>query len=125
MTSAPPAIVIRSSDTDVMVFAVYFQKLINCPFIMQRHGKKKLWKFVDIGAICAKLGNALSAALPGFCAFYGCDTTSGFPVKGKKTFFKELVRNDRFHHAMSELGESTTIDTELYKKCEEAIYNIY
>ena len=80
---------------------------------------------MDIGAICAKLGNALSAALPGFCAFYGCDTTSGFPVKGKKTFFKELVRNDRFHHAMSELGESTTIDTELYKKCEEAIYNIY
>ena len=50
----------------------------------KKRGKKKMWKFVDITAIHRKLGDSLCASLPGFHAFSGCDTTSGFPGKGKK-----------------------------------------
>ena len=86
--------------------------------------KKKLWTFVDISSIHRKLDASLSRALPGFHAFSGCDTTSGFLGKGKKTFCKEPVTNKRFD-AMRELGETTDISTGPIDKCEEAICSIY
>ena len=48
-------------------------------------GKGKKFKFYCINHICASLGEQKSQALPVFQALTGCDTTSAFKGKGKKS----------------------------------------
>jgi hypothetical protein len=45
----------------------------------------KHYRFYHINAICASLGEPRSRALPVFHAFSGCDTTSAFKGKSKKS----------------------------------------
>ena len=46
--------------------------------------QRRYW-YIPIHNIVAKLGQAKSAALPAFHALTGCDTTSSFFGKGKRT----------------------------------------
>ena len=48
-------------------------------------GKGKKFKFYSINHICASLGEQKSQALPVFHALTGCDITSAFKGKGKKS----------------------------------------
>ena len=123
--TACPAIVIRSSDTDVMALAIYFQKEIDSQLLMQRQTKKIKWKFVDIASIKRQLGPDICDALPGFHAFSGCDTTSGFNGKGKKGFFKLLSSNENFREAMKKLGDDLDVNDDLLSSCEAAICKLY
>ena len=69
--------VMRTSDTDVMVLAVYFQSDIEATLI-----------FVNMRVIKEKLGPDICEALPGLHAVSGCDTTSAFYGKTKHAFFQ-------------------------------------
>jgi len=53
------------------------------------------FKFISINKICASLGEQKSRSLPVFHAFCGCDTTSAFNGKGKRSAWKvwELCSN--------------------------------
>ena len=48
----------------------------------------KNYRFYHINAICERLGVPQSRALPVFHAFSGCDTTSAFNGKGKKSVWQ-------------------------------------
>ena len=48
-------------------------------------GKGKAFTYLHINSICHSLGKNKSLALPVFHSFTGCDTTSGFFGKGKKS----------------------------------------
>ena len=124
-TQACPAIIIRSSDTDVMVLAIYFQREIHSRILVQRQAKKKKWKFVDIPSVQRQLGLDICEALPGFHSFSGCDTTSGFVGKSKNTFFKLLTTNAEFRQAMKDLGKELPVSDAVTAACEAAICKLY
>ena len=118
-------IVIKSPDTDVLVLAIYFQSQITIPLLINRQGSRRQWKYTSVKAICTKLGPEKSKALLGFHAFSGCDSTSFFSGKGKKTFFKLLDTDHEFCSAMQRLGSKLKISSKLYDDCEAAICRLY
>ena len=82
-------ILIRTVDTDVIVILIgQFHNIID-----QYHnaelwvgfGTGKNFYYYSINSICETLGRLKSCCLPPFHAFTGCDTTSSFFGKTKKS----------------------------------------
>ena len=82
-------IVVRTVGTDVIVIliGVFFELTANNPLadIWVAFGTGKNFRLYSINAICTYLGNERTQALPIFHALTGCDTTSAFRGKGKKS----------------------------------------
>jgi hypothetical protein len=82
-------VLIRTVDTDVVVIMIgLHHKLISSypsADIWIAFGMGKYFQNLSVNAICASLGSQVSMALPVFHAFSGCDTTSCFYGKGKKS----------------------------------------
>ena len=80
---------VHTVDTDVIVILVGdFVKLIRAQPLADiwiAFGMGKDFRFYIINAICATLGDSRSRALPVFHTLTGCDTTSAFRGKGKKS----------------------------------------
>ncbi|KAK3924998.1 Transcription factor MYB3 [Frankliniella fusca] len=84
-------IVIRSVDSDVVVLAVsYFFQLcdLGVKYLWVDFGVGKSRRYFAVHEIAARLGQHMSTAIRGFHAFTGCDTTSTFYLKGKKSAWK-------------------------------------
>ena len=85
-------ICVRIVDTDVVVIlAGTFHDLVATqPLadIWVAFGMGKNCRFYHINAICESLREPQSRALPVFHAFSGCDTTSAFNGKGKKSVWQ-------------------------------------
>ena len=82
-------VLVRTVDTDVVVIIVgLFFDLVtiqpSCDFWIA-FGMGKNYRLYHINSICESLGEPRSRALPVFHAFPGCDTTSAFNGKGKKS----------------------------------------
>ena len=81
--------VIRTVDTDVIVIlaGVFFELIAGNPLadIWVAFGIGKNFQMYSINAICSYLGEEKAQALPLFHALTGCDTTSAFRGKGKKS----------------------------------------
>ncbi len=97
---------IRTVDTDVLVVLIgKFHELCteeNLPLdVWVAFGMGKHFTFHRINSICTRLGVLRSKALPGFHAFTGCDTTSFFHGRGKKTAWQTW-------NAFGEAGEAFT-----------------
>ena len=79
----------RTVDTDVVVIlaGAFFDLILTQPLasIWVAFGMGKHYRFYNINAICAWLGEPQSRALPVFHAYSGCDTTSAFKCKSKKS----------------------------------------
>ena len=77
---------VRTVDTDVIAIlaGAYFKLALAYPLadIWVAFGKGR---FYSINYICASLGELKARALPVFHALTGCDTTSAFRGKGKKS----------------------------------------
>ncbi len=65
------------------------------------------------------------AALPGYHAFTGCDTTSAFVGRDTAVGFRLLRSDPTFRNTMTTLGEEVTGSTELFQAGEAAICNLY
>lgn len=82
-------ILVRTVDTDVIVIiiGVFFALLSKCSDIdiWVAFGSGKNFQNFSINKICGSLGQARCTALPMYHAFSGCDTTSQFLGKGKKS----------------------------------------
>ena len=79
---------VRTVDTDVVVLVGHFY------FLRDQHPSSDIWVafgtgkhlcYYHINTICANLGVERSWALPPFHAFTGCDTTSSFFGRSKKS----------------------------------------
>ena len=123
--SGARTVVIRSSDTDVMVLAIHFQNEIAASILIQRQSGRKKWKLVNVRSIQQNLGPDICEALPGFHSFSGCDTTSGFYGKTKHLFFKMLKDDQSFCNAMKKIGVEVTVTDDVIKACEKSICKIY
>lgn len=82
-------VLVRTVDTDVVVILVgkfYDLKVINPDLdIWVAFGMGRNYKFLSINKVCKSLGEQKSRGLPVFHAFSGCDTTSAFNGKGKRS----------------------------------------
>ena len=115
--SNAPLIIIRSSDTDVMVLAIHFRHSQKSLF--NEKAKNNRWKLVDIVAICRRQGDEIYKALPGLHVLSGCDSTSGFNGKGKKTFFHEMKTQESVCNTLKMLGDEVPASPQLLAACEK------
>ena len=81
-------VIIRTVDTDVVVLAVANVHNLQTDALWVSFGVGKNQRFLDINAIASKLTREKCVALPFFRASTGCDTTSYFCGRGKKTAFQ-------------------------------------
>jgi hypothetical protein len=117
-------ILLRSPDTDVLVLAVSWccKEKLSLYFRIQ---KNKAWSYISVASIVDNLGQSVCDGLLGMHAFSGCDSTSRFAGRGKKTVFRLLLENDEFCQAMKSLGEKFDPDAETVKQAEKAICHLY
>ena len=87
-------IMISTVDTDVVIILVgifsYLESLHAGLDIWIEFGKGKHLRYYQVNSIFNALGSDLSRALPFFHALTGCDTTSHFAGKGKRSSWKSL-----------------------------------
>lgn len=83
------SILVRTVDTDVIVIltGLFFHLYPAYPGldIWVAFGMGKYFQYISVNTICMHLGVEKSLALPSFHAYTGCDTTSQFRSKGKKS----------------------------------------
>ena len=70
---------------------------------MGAFGAGKNFRYVYINALCNALGEEKSVALPFFHSFTGCDTTSGFFGKGKKSSGSHFQERQKHFYMYSEI----------------------
>ena len=133
LTQGWKTVQVRTVDTDVIVVLVgVFHRKLQCqPFadIWVAFGVGKTYKLYSINAICNSLGASKSRALPMFHALSGCDTTSSFRGKGKKSFwqawqtFEEVT--ETLAYLASDLFKSLDANCEHFRKIERLIVIVY
>lgn len=77
-------VIIRSPDTDVAVIAMSLQDRIKAHLYFAT-GVKDKSRLLSIKTLCGLLGPATSRGLIGLHALSGCDSTSSFHGKGKRS----------------------------------------
>ena len=78
-------LMIRTSDTDVVVLAVSIVSKIPAEDLWVAHGTGKHLQNIAVHTIAAALGRERAFVLPMFHALTSCDTVSFFAGRGKKT----------------------------------------
>ena len=122
--SGSQTIIIKSPDTDVAVLAISVDHRIPARIIL-RTGTKLRARYIDLTAIAESLGREVCAALPGYHAFSGCDTTSAFVGRGNAIGLKRLKTDQSFRDTMIQLGRDMDITADLIKAGESAICTLY
>lgn len=126
-------VLMRTVDTDVVVILVgtfhnlaAVQPLLN---IWVAFGTGKNYRFYSINAICSSLGEPQSRELPVFHAFSGCDTTSAFNGKGKKSAWQAWQAFEdvtgTFVYLASHPFEKLYLDSESFQKLERVTVILY
>ena len=119
------SIIVKSSDTDVEVLALYYRFDIHSRLYILS-GTSKRSRIIDVSAVTENLGEDMCRALPGLHAFSGCDSVSAFVGKGKKKAFDLLYLNQElFLQGMQQLGNSHSISEELQDSCEAFTCALY
>ncbi len=82
-------ILVRTVDTDVIVIVagIFFQLRSAFPEVQiwVAFGTGRFFRYIYVNKICENLGESKCQALPFYHTFTGCDTTSQFFGKGKKS----------------------------------------
>ena len=78
-------VLVRTVDTDVIGIFFELQKLYPGLDIWVAFGMGKNFRHYHINTICQSLGEEKCTGLPLYHSFTGCDTTSQFLGKGKKS----------------------------------------
>ena len=92
-------------------------------------GMSKKYRFYSINAICASLGEQRSRALPVFHTLTGCDTTSAFKGKGKKSAWQAWQAyeevTETLEYLASNLFEILDVHSDHFWKIEILIVILY
>ena len=127
------AIVIRSPDTDVAILAVFhFPQLQlaargECVQVFFRTGTKHRLRYIDIDALSTRPDRTVSGALSGLHALTGCDSTSAFKRRGKKSALDLLKsrHGQDFCIGLADLGKHFSVSETLHKLCEKFVCLLY
>ena len=125
------SIVIRSPDTDVTILAVFHFPQLQpaargaCLQVFFRTGTK--YRLLDIDALSTRLGRTVSGALLGLHALTGCDSTSTFKRRGKKSALDLLksCHGQGFCIGLADLGKHFSVSETLHKLCEKFVCLLY
>ena len=107
-------ILIIANDSDIIVLGVRAFALTSSLeelWIAYSTGSNR--RYVAIHEVVASLGRVRSLALPGFHAFTGCDTTSSFFGKGKKSAFSVWKSHSKFDCAFSIMSNRQPNENEI------------
>lgn len=119
-------LLIRSVDTDVVVLAVAFRQHIACDELWIAFGTGKHFRYIAVHEIADTLGPLKSAALPVFHAITGCDTTSSFAGKGKKTAWDTWTNNPDITAAFLEISSCpSSISDFCFSVIERFVVKLY
>ena len=108
------SIVIKSVDTDVAVLAIASYSKIGCGELWLAFGTGQHFRYIPVHKIVEVLGTERCAALPAFHAITGCDTTSSFVGRGKKSAWKTW---HSFPEATTAFSELSAVPSEVSEKC--------
>ena len=108
--SGHTTIMLRSSDTDVLVLAVAHFKQVGAEEFWIATGTGKHFRYIPVHEVYTSLGPSRSAGLPFLHAFSGCDTVSSFTNVGKRT-----------HWAVANSSDSFWPVFEMLSKCPQSI----
>ena len=117
-------IIIKSPDTDVAILACHFCRNISAQILIMKKEKTRNI-YLEISAIADAAGPHLCDALPGLHAFTGCDSTSAFAGKGKKTALKLCKTDPLACDGMATLGRSFDAETIPFSECEGFVCKMY
>lgn len=102
-------ILIRTVDTDVVVLAVHFVSRIPCERLLVAFGVGKSFRFLDIKAYAEQLGPEKCAGILAFHALTGCDTTSSFKGKGKRSGWAAWNHHPTLNTTLASLSTIPTL----------------
>jgi len=111
-------IMIKTVDTDVIVLAVAHKHQIACEELWIAFGAGKHFHYIAAHELAAALGRDKAKALAVFRAFTGCDTTSSFAGKGKKSAWETWSNFPEVTNAFLEMYSHSA---ELSESCLAAI----
>ena len=126
-------VLVRTVDTDVVVILVglFFDLVTIQPSsdFWIAFGMGKNYRLYHINSICESLGEPRSRALPVFHAFSGCDTTSAFNGKGKKSVWRAWQAYDDATETFACLAKHPFMlldaDTDNFQKLERLTVILY
>ena len=127
------SVLVRTVDTDVIVIlaGVFHDLLVIQPLadIWVAFGTGKKYRFYHINNICKSLGEPKSRALPMFHAYSGCDTTSAFNGKGKKSAWRAWQAYDEVTETFVSLAKRPfqllDVDSQQFQKLERLTVILY
>lgn len=102
--TTPSDIVIRGSDTDILVLLLHHLQRVTSTVWMDV-GTRNMGnrRYINVTKIAAAIGPSMCGALPGLHAFTGSDYTSAFIRKGKSRPYSIVSNIPRFQTAFSSL----------------------
>jgi len=127
------SIYIKTVDTDVVIIltGIYFS-------LLGEHPNMDLWvafgvgthyKEIHINSIAEELGREKSMAMPMFHSFTGCDTTSQFFNKGKKSAWEAWKSypdvTEAFKAIATEPFMDLTLESDVFKLLERYVCVLY
>ncbi|KAG0721985.1 hypothetical protein GWK47_045320 [Chionoecetes opilio] len=124
---------VRTVYTDVLVILIGKYHFLASKYpsadIWVAFGSGKNFLFLHINAICSTLGKEKSTALPVFHSFTGCDTTSSFFGKGKKSVWEAWGAytevTDAFNFIVEHPHAQITVDCQEFQMLERFTVVIY
>ena len=78
-------ILLSTVDTDVVVIGISMTQKIGCDCLWFAFGTGTTFRYIDATAMAQALGDSKCGGLPPFHALAGCDVTSSFAGKGKRS----------------------------------------
>ena len=119
-------IIIRSSDTDVEVLALYYQQKIDGRLLVVRGLRSKnTLRVIDVKSMASKWGPDVCNSLLGVHALTGCDSISSFYGKGKQAAFALLVDDLEKFKLMSRVGDTIPMSDDAFEVCQQFTIGLY
>ena len=117
------SIIVRSSDTDVLLLLLYFSSRIGRDIYLDV-GVGNNRRLLPITSMATDLGPGMCEIYLGLHAFTGCDSTSSFVTKGKIRPVNTLKRNPQLQPAFKKLGRPD-LDTDTEDQLEHFVCCLY
>ena len=103
-------VLIRTVDTDVVVLCVSLAEKLGCECLWIAFGTGKSFRYINTTAVAEALGQQRCEVLSVFHALTGCDVTSCFAGKGKRTAWAAWQAFDYLSDALTNLVQTPTAD---------------
>lgn len=123
------SIVIQSPDTDELVLLIHHHKSIGAKYLYMSTGRVNAHtdhrRYIPVHDLVQRLGGEeIKIILTVYC-LTGCDTTSSFFGKGKKTVFKQMMQYPGKYQQLHNVGESINLSRIQKMACTKFVVNLY